>query len=385
VTRGFGDVASSFIKKGALILAFAAACGGMAGCDRKPAAAPAAPQATTQTADTVKVEPTAEELQAKAEREARRMGRDAADYQIRTEELKKELAAGNITQQDFDKGVKEDDDMIAARRQFYIGKPNLQDFDAAFAEDVTKAGYQVPANLAGGAATQSTTAPAPEPEKQPKSQEILKALAPVIDAMLNDNSKIIGPEASEAALGGQTAREQIFPGGPVQNSTRISASALKSGEKYFFNGKLTIDGNLPPNVTLNIRDGKLVLNGNAGAGDVINVTQPTVVVGATTVTGGTHPEKYPCWNNAPGPSQDKPSDYSYHYGYRQDGCTKDVPNAPTTTGGHEELKYKDADPAVRITGVVAPDARIKTNGGKVATGAPATTTTKPAATQPLTP
>jgi hypothetical protein len=148
----------------------------------------------------------------------------------------------------------------------------------------------------------------------------------------------------------------------VQNSTRLPASALKEGGRYAFTGKLTIDGNLPPNVTLFVNEGKLVVNGNVGAGDVLNVSLPTVTVGATTSGGGTHQEKYGCNTWAYGPSQDKPGQTGYHYGYFPNGCTKDVPNATTTSGGHEELKYKDSDPAVKITGTKAADAEINTTG-----------------------
>ncbi|TAL30248.1 MAG: hypothetical protein EPN97_12550 [Alphaproteobacteria bacterium] len=208
---------------------------------------------------------------------------------------------------------------------------------------------------------------------------------PLIGAMLQDGYQPIGPGSPDAALGGVTTREAIFPGGPVQNSTRIASSALKSGEKYAFEGKLIIDGDLPPNVTLHIANGKLVLNGSAGAGSVIKVQQPSDVVGGQTVSGGTHQEKYPCWNNAPGPSQNRPSDYSYHYGYRQDGCTKDVPNEPKVVGGHEELRYKDADPAVKITGTAAADAQITTNGGKIAIDGGRVPAKKVAASQPANP
>jgi hypothetical protein len=203
--------------------------------------------------------------------------------------------------------------------------------------------------------------------------------------MLAGGAQSIGPDSRDAALGGVTTREVVFPGGPVQNSTRIAASALKSGQKYAFEGKLTIDGDLPPDVTLNIINGKLVLNGSVGAGNIIKVQQPSDIVGAQTVSGGTHPEKYPCYNNAAAPSQGRPGDYSYHYGYRQDGCTKDVPNAPKTIGGHEELRYKDTEPAVKITGTAPADAQIQTNGGKIAIDGGRQPAKKIAASQPANP
>lgn len=386
-----------FLRQGALILTFAAACAGLTGCDGAP---PfkflGSGDKQEQKINTTDMTP--------AQRTVWRQAAEAALYQKRNADLKIELDAGHIKKDVYEQGVKEDDDRIIQRRQQYVGTPTVTYFDALFKAELKQMGVAAPAKMpeapkvaAPATAPEAVKTPepaktepvkAPEPQAQnvkPGSQQILEALAPLIGAMLSDGYTPIGPGSPDAALGGVTTREAIFPGGPVQNSTRIKASALKSGEKYAFYGKLTIDGDLPPKVTLNVINGKLVLNGNAGAGSVIKVQQPSDIVGGQTVSSGTHPEKYPCWNNAPGPSQDKPSDYSYHYGYRPDGCTKDVPNAPKVVGGHEELRYKDTDPAVKITGTAASDAQITANGGKVTIDGGRLPVKKVAASQPVHP
>ncbi|MEZ0226953.1 MAG: hypothetical protein ACAH83_20545 [Alphaproteobacteria bacterium] len=383
-----------------MILTFAAACAGLTGCDGAPPfkflggsskPTPAATEQQVLKIDASRLTP--------EQRTLYRQASEAALYQKRTADLKKELDEKHITKEVYDQGVKENDDQIIQRRQQYVGTPTLALFDAFFRNELRVMGIAVPEKLPEApkvveqptpeAGTPPAPVTSPEPQAQnlkPGSQQILEALAPLIGEMLAGGAQPIGPGAPDAALGGVTTREEIFPGGPIQNNTRIKSSALQSGQKYVFEGKLTIDGDLPPNVTLNVLNGKLVLNGNAGAGSVIKVQQPSDIVGGQTVGGGTHPEKYPCYNNAAGPSQGRPSDYSYHYGYRQDGCTKDVPNATKTVGGHEELRYKDTDPAIKITGTAAADAQITTNaGGKVTIDGGRAPVKKVAASQPANP
>ena len=156
-------------------------------------------------------------------------------------------------------------------------------------------------------------------------------------------SNRIGPNADKSELKGDVTETTIVPGGPQQNDVRLDASNLKEGESYSAEGKLTINGNIPKNVTLSVDDGKLVVNGNIGDGSNIEVNEPIV----------SHTEDDPgyCYgyNTLSG-------DYEWHYDFFK---TKTVIDG---------LKYNDPDPAVQVNGSCGENVKISSNGEIVVKG-----------------
>jgi hypothetical protein len=296
--------------------------------------------------------------------------RNAATEQVHTFDLKKDLDAGKVAQEQFDKFKQQNDAFVASIRAKYAGTANLSAFEQAFNAELAKAGYDPSGNPYVG-----TTEPATQPTTRPgrvTSRDLIPGVIALADALFTDNVQVIGPSSTDANLRGTTVRGQVFEGGPTQNITTISGSALTAKGAYAFNGKLIINGDVPPGVRLNVKDGKLVINGNVGDGVTINVKQPEKMVSP----GTTHVEKVPGYGYDSRPSQEHPSQYTYHYGYRRDGATRNVADPPRSEG----LLYKnDQDPAIKITGTVGLNVKANTNGGKVAVNT--ASVQKPAATK----
>ena len=93
----------------------------------------------------------------------------------------------------------------------------------------------------------------------------------------------IGPKAETPDLKGETTLTEVFNGGPQQYLTRIEASALQEKGSYTADGRLEIEGNIPSHVSITVRDGELLVNGNVGDDVKLHVTQPIQ----------THNENYP--------------------------------------------------------------------------------------------
>ena len=86
----------------------------------------------------------------------------------------------------------------------------------------------------------------------------------------------LGAGANNAALVGTVSQERIFDGGPVQNHTRVQAASLQSGKSYAARGKLTVEGDVPPDTDITVELGKLVVTGDVGAGSKLRVNVPVV-------------------------------------------------------------------------------------------------------------
>ncbi|MEZ0261198.1 MAG: hypothetical protein ACAH80_09320 [Alphaproteobacteria bacterium] len=356
-------MAANIFTKGMLCLAFAAALTGCGPKSETPANDVKAEAAQTQKVDFSRTDPSAAMWRIAND------GESAAVLHYNAYKAERNFRAGKISQEEFNTIAKTASDGVAGIRAPYVGTNFLNSFDQVFADAVrTKdkvdrisnpQDYAQPqaGQLAEGATGQSLIA------------ELIKMAAGQMaeDLKIAANAQAIGPASQDPALQGISTRQSIFPGGPLQYQTVLDGSALKPGGIYNYTGKLTINGDVPENTTLNV-DGKLVVSGNVAGGAKLSVKQPE----------NTRPEKYDCWNWAYGASYTKPSDISYHYGLRDDACTRIIPDG---------LKYKnDPEAAIHITGSAANNAGLYTNGGKIAVDggrvAPAPTVTAP---QPATP
>jgi hypothetical protein len=170
------------------------------------------------------------------------------------------------------------------------------------------------------------------------------ALVAAFAAALAGCTHQVGPDAKDAGLKGETTVEQVFDGGPRQYSTRISARALKANEAYRASGRLTIDGDVPDNVSIQVDNGKLVVNGHLGKGDKISVDQPVA----------THNENYPDFCYGYDFMKGK-----FAYSYKFTGCDHTVVDG---------LKYNDGEPAVTVTKSAAAGVEIRTPGVIVVNG-----------------
>jgi hypothetical protein len=153
----------------------------------------------------------------------------------------------------------------------------------------------------------------------------------------------IGSLAVKDELKGDLKERRIFPGGPEQDDVILNASNLKENETYNAEGKLTVNGNIPKNVTLQIEDGKLVVNGNIGAGSTINVDQPVA----------SHTEDDPGYDYSYNMMSGK---YEWHY---------DMLKTKTVIDG---LRYNDPEPAVQVNGSCGASVSISSNGEIVVKG-----------------
>ncbi len=278
------------LKKGMLCVAFAAAVGGLAGCDNKPAQ----PKVNFDGLPVV-----SQHVKAQASQ--------AALLEMRTEGEAKMLKTHQVTQKEYDEDKKDGDSRIALMRSEFVGADQAA-FDAYFRSELKQRGFPGPGDKMPGEAA--------APALSASAQAQAGTMQPAVKMLLANSNHVIGPGGTEKPLAGTTTREAIFPGGPQENVTRIDAGALQPGQKYFFEGKLFVDGTMKSGVTLNVA-GKVVLNGTAPQNTTINVVQPTKSV-----------------------------------------------------GGKDVLLYNDPDPAIRINGGVAPNVTLHTNGGKTVFGTP---------------
>jgi hypothetical protein len=333
-------MASNIFKKGMLCLAFAAA---LTGCG---------PKAPDQTAQTQPTEVTQKVNDIKKMDPAQVMFTLAADAQAAAEKhyhaytLQRDFQSGKISQEDFQKGSKEDADFVSRTREAYLQMKYGSLFDNMFVESL---------KLVEAREKMMNPEPAPKNALPLKGQvhDMVRALIDIAAGQMAEDIKVaantqpVGPSSQDPALQGTSTRQAIFPGGPLQYLTVLDASALKAGGVYSYTGKLSINGDLPENVTLNV-NGKLVVNGNVSSGDKLSVKQPE----------NTRTEKHDCWAWGYGPSISQPSNQQYHYGNRDNACTVTLPDG---------LKYKnDPEAAIHITGTAANNAGLYTNGGKIA-------------------
>lgn len=356
-------MAANIFKKGMLCLAFAAALTGCGPKSETPANDAQAAATQVQKVDFSKTDPGAAMFKITQDAE------NAAQMHFDAYKSERNFRAGKITQEDFEKVAKPAAEKVAKIREQYSGTKYQQTYDISFTNGLRMR-------------DQIDRIKNPQDYEKPQgnglrldaagAQELIADLIKIAagqmaqDMQAAANTQALGPASQDPALQGITTRQSIFPGGPLQHLTVLDGSALKAGGIYTFTGKLTINGDVPENVMLNV-DGKLVVNGNVESGAKLSVKQPE----------NTRSEKYDCWNWAYGPSLSQPNNNSYHYGSRDNACERQVPDG---------LKYKnDPDPAIHITGTAANNAGLYTNGGKVAVDggrvapAPAVTAPQPAA------
>lgn len=354
-------MAANIFQKGMLCLAFAAALTGCGPKSETPANEAGAQATQVQKVDFSRT--SAGAAMARITQDAE----NAAQAHFNAYKANRSYREGKITQEDFEKIAKPAAQLVADTRAQYVGTTYLQTYDISFTNGLRMRDqidrithpeeYTKPDNsLRLDAAT-----------AQELIADLIKIAATQMaqDIKIAANTQAVGPASQDPALQGISTRQAIFPGGPLQYLTVLDGSALKPGGVYHFTGKLTINGDLPENVTLNV-DGKLVVNGNVASGDQLSVKQPE----------NTRTEKYDCWNWAYGPSLSQPNNNSYHYGSRDNACERQIPDG---------LKYKnDPDPAIHVTGTAANNAGLHTNGGKIAVDggrvapAPAVTAQQPA-------
>jgi hypothetical protein len=355
-------MAANIFTKGMLCLAFAAALTGCGPKSETPANDAQAAATQTKKVDFSRTDPGAAMWKITEDAEG------AAQAHFNAYKADRNYRAGKISQEDFEKIAKPAAELVANTRAQYVGTAFLNTYDISFTNGLRTR-------------DQIDRIRNPQDYEKPQTglrldaagaQELIADLIKIAagqmaeDIKVAANTQALGPAAQDPALQGISTRQSIFPGGPLQFLTVLDASALKPGGIYSYTGKLTINGDLPENVTLNV-DGKLVVNGNVSSGDKLSVKQPE----------NTRTEKQDCWNWAYGPSMSKPGDQTYHYGLRNDACTRVVPDG---------LKYKnDPDPAIYIAGTAANNAGLYTNGGKITVEggrvapAPAVTAPQPAA------
>lgn len=351
-------MAADIFTKGMLCLAFAAALTGCGPKSETPAYDAVAAATQAQKGETPRIDMATASWKITLDTES------AATMHFNALKAERDFRAGKIGQEDFEKIAKPAAENVAKIRAQYVRSDYLNAYDVAFTnalrmrdkvdrmsnpQDYEKPQTGLRLDAAGA---------------QELIADLIKIAAGQMAEDINAaaNTQALGPASQDPALQGITTRQSIFPGGPLQNLTVLDGSALKPGGIYSFTGKLTINGDLPENVILNV-DGKLVVNGNVASGDKLSVKQPE----------NTRNEKYDCWNWAYGPSMSKPGDQTYHYGLRDDACVRTIPDG---------LKYKnDPDPAIHIAGTAANNAGLYTNGGKIAVDggrvAPAPTVTAP--------
>lgn len=165
-------------------------------------------------------------------------------------------------------------------------------------------------------------------------------------ALTGCGSQGIGPNASDPSLKGETTITQVFNGGGAGPATQLDAAALKTGQSYSATGQLTIKGNVPDDVSITVDNGKLVVQGSLGNKDRIEVNEPVK----------THTEMS--------------SGYCYGYDFMSgkfEYSYKFTPSCENTVT--DGLRYKDAGPAVNVSGGIGTDVRINTNGPIVVGGA----------------
>ena len=163
-------MASGFLRKGALCLAFAAvARGGLTGCKPKP------PGQNIDYDQPI-------EGMTQPQLHLRHMALDAELFQVRTEHYAKQLKSKKITQAEFDEVVATDNFEIARLRQNYVGTPGLPYFDGFFNHALTKGGFTPPAKMPElpKDTTQPTAQPTTQPSTQPSTQPAAKPGTPKV-------------------------------------------------------------------------------------------------------------------------------------------------------------------------------------------------------------
>ncbi len=179
----------------------------------------------------------------------------------------------------------------------------------------------------------------------------LLMLAPLAAAFsltaCGDPTRDLGPAAEDAGLRGTTTAEQVFTGGPSNTAhTTIAGDALVSGGRYRINGTLTILGNLPEDVRIDVNNGKLTVTGDVGAESRIDVQLP--VLSHTDSVTVLMPVPMSCGQNCTTTTMLPQT--SYH----------------TVIDG---FQYPDdTGPALRVDGRIGENVRIHSNGNVVASG-----------------
>jgi hypothetical protein len=160
--------------------------------------------------------------------------------------------------------------------------------------------------------------------------------------------EVIGPAAQDPALRGYVTQSQIFPGGPVQNVTRLQGNALLPQHSYRATGRVIVLGDIPPDVNLLVTDGKLHVKGSVHPGARVEADAPVV----------TRTEFYsdPFYTAGFG------TGFGHHrsfYPYGGFGYGYPARHAHTVVEG---LRYNDPSPVLIIDGTVADTAQIFSNG-----------------------
>ncbi|HRI77857.1 MAG TPA: hypothetical protein PLX33_12825 [Alphaproteobacteria bacterium] len=147
----------------------------------------------------------------------------------------------------------------------------------------------------------------------------------------------IGPTAERDELKGSTLQEQVFTGGPLQPHTTLSARFLKPGQRYYAQGSLTIEGDIPEKTSITVKHGELTVKGDVGKEARLDAAIPLV----------THTEHW----RGPG--------YCYRPLKGSFGYSAFCSHSKTIVDG---MKYDDADPAIRVTGRAHETAKLSSAG-----------------------
>lgn len=147
----------------------------------------------------------------------------------------------------------------------------------------------------------------------------------------------IGPTAERDELKGSTLQEQVFTGGPQQAHTTLSARFLKSGQRYYAQGSLTIEGDIPEKTSITVKNGELTVKGDVGKEARLDAIIPLV----------THTKHW----RGPG--------YCYRPLKGSFGYSSFCSHSKTIVDG---MKYDDADPAIRVTGRTHETAKLSSAG-----------------------
>jgi hypothetical protein len=157
------------LRKGVLVLAFAAAAAGVAHYVGPTHFGSSQKQEQEIETDASKMTP--------QQRTVKRLASEAALYQRRTRDLKEDLDAKRITKEVYEQGVKDDNEQIINRRGACADAPTLAYFDALFKLELKKMGVEAPAKMPEAPKVAAPEKPA-DPVKPPEQTAQKKSPAP---------------------------------------------------------------------------------------------------------------------------------------------------------------------------------------------------------------
>ncbi|TAL30249.1 MAG: hypothetical protein EPN97_12555 [Alphaproteobacteria bacterium] len=167
-------MASGFVKKGALVLAFAAATAGIVRYTSGPSSfmGGGEPQKQEQKQEQ-KIDKASLTPQ---QRTVYRLASEAALYQRQNADWKKALDDKKATKEEYEKGVQDGNEQIIQRRGQLTDPASVAFFDTVFRQKLKEMGVEAPAKMPEA---HQTAAPATAPEvKQPEQPAQKKSPAP---------------------------------------------------------------------------------------------------------------------------------------------------------------------------------------------------------------